>query len=144
MSENKVKIVIYIYVFYTSLNVCTILFIFFYERNLSTVKMYLQRFLSMLRCGWRDGGDIELFGDFYWILIGLLFNFRIQTFQLLFVIYRMGNMCIIISDVYQFIGHCLIPLDPSVRADIWMIISPTTNRYPSFQQLLQVFFFLII
>ena len=36
----------------------------------------------------------------------------VQTFQPLIVIYRMVNFCIIIGGVYQFIGHCLIPLDP--------------------------------
>ena len=35
----------------------------------------------------------------------------IQTFQPLFVIYRRVNLCIIIEDLHQLIGHSLIPLD---------------------------------
>ena len=52
------------------------------------------------------------FGDFYWILIGLLIKLRIQAFQPLTVIYGRVILCIIIRDVNQFIGHCLNPLDP--------------------------------
>ena len=33
-------------------------------------------------------------------------------------------MCIIIGDVYQFIGHCLIPLDPCFLSVYW---SSSTN-----------------
>ena len=35
-----------------------------------------------------------------------------QTFQSLIVIYRRVNFYIIIGDLHQFIGNCLIPLDP--------------------------------
>ena len=31
------------------------------------------------------------------------------VFQLLIVIYRRGILCIVVWDVNQFIGHCLIP-----------------------------------
>ena len=41
-----------------------------------------------------------------------LFEFSVQTFEPLMVIYSRGNLCIIIGDVNQFVGHCLIPLDP--------------------------------
>ena len=32
-------------------------------------------------------------------------------FQSLIVIYKSGNVCIVIGDVYKFIGQCLIPLN---------------------------------
>ncbi len=40
------------------------------------------------------------------------FDWLLQTFQPLIFIYRRGNLSIIIVDVNQFVGHCLIPLDP--------------------------------
>ena len=52
---------------------------------------------------------IYKFGDlkFYCIM-----RLSVQTFQALLVIYRRVILCIIIENFYQFIGHCLIPLDP--------------------------------
>ncbi len=35
------------------------------------------------------------------------------------VIYRRGYFCIIIEDVHQFIGHCLIPLDPCCLSSLF-------------------------
>ena len=40
----------------------------------------------------------------------------VQTFQPPIEIYRKVNLWIIIGDVYQFIGNCLIPLD------LWQLI----------------------
>ena len=51
------------------------------------------------------------FGDFL-ILISGFIKLSVQSFQPLIIIYRKGNLVIIIDDVYQFISHCLIPLDP--------------------------------
>ena len=31
-------------------------------------------------------------------------------------------MCIIIWDIYKFIGHCLIPLEPWVNCDIFRVM----------------------
>ena len=44
-----------------------------------------------------------------WIAIVSL---SFQTLQPLIAIYRGGNFVNIIRDVNQYIGHCLIPLDP--------------------------------
>ena len=51
---------------------------------------------------------INNFGDFYYISIGWFIKLSVQTFQQLILIYRI----VIIRDKHQFIGHCLIPLDP--------------------------------
>ena len=42
----------------------------------------------------------------------LFVKLSVYNFQPLIVIYRRGILCIIIGGVHQFIGHCLIPLDP--------------------------------
>ena len=47
----------------------------------------------------------------------------------------MGNLCIIIRDqlVHQFLGHCLIPLDPCGKIQILSVLSlktpETTNPH---------------
>ncbi len=51
-------------------------------------------------------------GDFYCILVGCFIKLSVQPFQTLIIISRRGNLCEIIRDVQQFLGHCLIPLDP--------------------------------
>ena len=48
------------------------------------------------------------FRDIYLILIGWFIKFSVQTFQTLIVIYKRGILCIIIGDVFHFIGHCVI------------------------------------
>ena len=58
------------------------------------------------------------FWDFFKILICLLIKMSIQTFQPLIVIHRRDNFVIIIGDIHQFIGHCLIPYDP-LRVLCW-------------------------
>ena len=45
---------------------------------------------------------LDNFGDFYWILIGLLIKLSDQTFQPLILIYRIGNF------VYQHWGYTSI------------------------------------
>ena len=42
---------------------------------------------------------------YYWILMGSLIKSSVRTFQPLIVISRIGNLCIIIGNVYQFIAH---------------------------------------
>ena len=44
-------------------------------------------------------------------MIGWFINLSVQTFQPLIVTQEGLILCIIIEDVHQFIGHCLIPLD---------------------------------
>ena len=53
--------------------------------------------------------SIRLIGDLNRILIGLFIKLSAQTFQPL--IYRWNNL-VYHYYVHQFIGHCLIPLDP--------------------------------
>ena len=52
----------------------------------------------------------QIWGVSMFFLIGWLIMSSVQTFQLLFVIYRRGNFVIIIGDLHQFIGHFVIPL----------------------------------
>ena len=57
------------------------------------------------------------FGDYneFWLLGSL-------TFQSLILIYRRVILCILIRNVHQFIGHCLIPLDPCLLYDKCFIL----------------------
>ena len=57
------------------------------------------------------------FEDFYLILIGWFIMLSVQTFQPHIVIYRKGNF------VYhhQFIGNCLIPLNPCVYLSLYFL-----------------------
>ena len=59
-------------------------------------------------------------------LWGLLLNFNwlVQTYQSLIVIYSRGDLCIMIVDVHQFNGKCLIPLKSLLEMDI-----PTFTEY---------------
>ena len=57
-------------------------------------------------------------GDFKLIFIGQFLQLSVPTFQPLLVIDRKGSLLIIIGDVHQFSGHCLIPLDPFIYAHI--------------------------
>ena len=55
------------------------------------------------------------FGDF----IGWVIKLSVHTFQPLILICRRGNFFFFnIRDVHQFIGNCLIPLDPWIVAPI--------------------------
>ena len=45
-------------------------------------------------------------------MIGWFIKLSVQTFQPHIVIYRIGKFYSIIDDVHQFIGYCLIPLEP--------------------------------
>ena len=76
----------------------------------------------------RQGGDIELFitpvqkkiyndwlknfGDFYPVRISCFIKLSVRTFQQLISVQKREILYIIIWDVHQFIGHCLIPLNP--------------------------------
>ncbi len=51
-------------------------------------------------------------GDFYRILIGWFIKLSVQMLEPPIVIYRGVILYIVIGDEQQFIGHCLIPLDP--------------------------------
>ena len=59
--------------------------------------------------------------EFFKILIGWFNKFSVQTFQPLIVLHKGGNFV-----YYQFIGHCIIPLDP------WV-----TQATPYFKRLLK-------
>ena len=41
-------------------------------------------------------------------------NFNVQNLQFL---------CVIIRDVHQFIGHCLIPLDPCFHSEVMLCMA---------------------
>ena len=54
----------------------------------------------------------------------------VQTFQPQILIYRNGNFWSIIGNIHQFIGHCLIPLDPwSIYLSIWVSGLPQNHDY---------------
>ena len=59
--------------------------------------------------------------ELFKILIGWFNKFSVQTFQPLIVLHKGGNFV-----YYQFIGHCIIPLDP------WV-----TQATPYFKRLLK-------
>ena len=57
--------------------------------------------------------------NFDWLAIYL----SVQTFQLLLVeYYRKNIFCSILGYVHEFMGHCLIPLDPWVNSH-WLYLS---------------------
>ena len=95
----------------------------------------------------REGGDIGLFiilvPKFYitiyirllnnfrgFYLIGWLIKLSVRTFQPLNAI-----LCIIIGDVHQCIGYCLIPLD--LWHSIWNCCSLFTGRFFDTRKCLQ-------
>ena len=52
----------------------------------------------------------------------------VQTYQPLIAILHFVILCIIIGDVHQFIGHCIIPLDPwTCRMYVCLSIQGTRN-----------------
>ena len=51
-----------------------------------------------------------------------------KAFQPLIVIIEAAIMCIIIGDVHQFIGFCLIPLDPCIFKDKESVICMTEGE----------------
>ena len=60
--------------------------------------------------------------DFKCILISWLIEWNVQTFKPRIFIYRRGKFMYHYWGWHQFIGHCLIPLDPW----LFILISPQT------------------
>ena len=73
---------------------------------------------------------LKNFGDFNFILSGWFIKMSVQKFQPLIVIYRRIILCIIIGewDVHQFIGLCLIPLDPCIVTGLLIIKNVKTTQ----------------
>ena len=84
----------------------------------SSRKFYKKGFLIRL---------LNNIGDFYQILIGWLIEFSVHTLQPILLSPEGVILCILILDVHQIIGHCIIPLYLLDTSEIYSPMSPPSR-----------------